>query len=167
MGPGGCAPGSYQSHVDSEWACNRPSPHMPFTSNRKKKRKIKADNLIERAPGREVYLVGICQLSEASFQIMEVLLSLQNKPGKTKSFSKTTLTAPASPVQNTRVHVGTPAHSHPHTHSHLLVTAPPQSNLFSFPGHLPRRKEASLWMPLKCLQIMLTNVWGDPLPCGW
>ena len=97
---------------------------MPFTSNRKKKRKIKADNLIERAPGREVYLVGICQLSEASFQIMEVLLSLQNKPGKTKSFSKTTLTAPASPVQNTCVHVGTPAHSHRHTHSHLLVTAP-------------------------------------------
>lgn len=31
------------------------------------------------------YLIGICQLSKASFQIMEVLLPLQNKPGKTKS----------------------------------------------------------------------------------
>jgi hypothetical protein len=43
------------------------------------------ENLTERVPGQCVYLIGICQLSKASFQIMEVLLPLQNKPGKTKS----------------------------------------------------------------------------------
>ena len=60
--------------------------HMSFHPDRKKqKEKDLTDNLIERTPGQGVYLIGICQVSEASFQIMEVLLPLQNKPEKTKS----------------------------------------------------------------------------------
>ena len=131
------------------WTVSEPATGQAHTCllhpNRKKKRKIKADNLIQRAPGRGVYLVGICQLSEASFQIMEVLLSLQNKPGKTKSFSKTTLTAPASPAQNTRVH----GHTCTFAPTHALSPSghPPQSNLFSFPGHLHQRKEATSECP--------------------
>ena len=98
--------------------------HAFYIPTEKKKRKIKADNLEERAPGQGVYLIGICQLSEASFQIMEVLLSLQNKPGKTKSFSKTILTAPASPSTQ-----HTCAHGHTHTLTHTLSPSghPPQS----------------------------------------
>lgn len=39
---------------------------------------------LARNPGQCAYLIGICQLSKASFQIMEVFFPLQNKPGKTK-----------------------------------------------------------------------------------
>lgn len=60
--------------------------HSVFYIQTVKKEKDLTDNLIEKAPGQGVYLVGICQLSEASLQIMEVLLPLQNKPGKIKSF---------------------------------------------------------------------------------
>lgn len=121
-------------HLDptrATWTATEPATGQAHTCllhpNRKKKRKIKADNLIERAPGRGVYLVGICQLSEASFQIMEVLLSLQNKPGKTKSFSKTTLTAPASPsTEHTCAH----GHTRTFTPTHALSPSghPPTVN---------------------------------------